>query len=191
MSVVPATTVFDSLLFRDAFGTERMRAVFSDIALLTRYTEGEIALAQAEAQVAAANANIENIDAQISGHLIQISSRIQGQVGKVYVAENQVVKKGDPIADLDPRDYEVAVENAKAALASAQANAAAAGVAVPLITVNTGANLTSAMGDSPMSLKRLSDLSAAALSGAYQVDAGTVSDSIIRHSLQAGAANYL
>jgi membrane fusion protein (multidrug efflux system) len=83
-------------------------------------------------------------DAQISGHLIQVSSRIQGQVGKVYVVENQVVKKGDPIADLDPRDFEVAVENAKAALASAQANAAAAGVAVPLITVNTGSNLSSA-----------------------------------------------
>ena len=83
-------------------------------------------------------------DAQISGHLIQVSSRIQGQVTKVYVAENQVVKKGDSIADLDPRDFEVAVQNAKAALASAQANAAAAGVAVPLITVNTGSNLTSA-----------------------------------------------
>src|SRR6266566_3273020 len=50
MSVVPATTVFDSLLFRDAFGTARMRAVFSDIALLTRYTEAEIALAQAQAR---------------------------------------------------------------------------------------------------------------------------------------------
>jgi len=83
-------------------------------------------------------------DAQISGHLIQVSSRITGQVSKVYVSENQVVTKGAPIADLDPRDYEVAVENAKAALASAQANAAAAGVAVPLLTENTGANLTSA-----------------------------------------------
>jgi hypothetical protein len=56
---------------------------------------------------------------------------------------------------------------------------------------NLGANLTSAMGDSPMYLKRLSDLSTAALSGAYQVEAGTVSDSIIRHSLQVGGANYL
>jgi membrane fusion protein (multidrug efflux system) len=83
-------------------------------------------------------------DAQVSGHLIQISSRIQGQVHKVDVEENQVVKAGDLIAELDPRDYEVAVENAKAALASAQANAAALGVAVPLLTVNTGSNLTSA-----------------------------------------------
>jgi len=86
-------------------------------------------------------------DAQVSGHLIQISSRIQGQVIKVYVDENQKVKAGDPIADLDPRDYQVAVENAKAALASAQANAAVANVAVPLITINTGSSLTSASAD--------------------------------------------
>jgi membrane fusion protein (multidrug efflux system) len=83
-------------------------------------------------------------DAQVSGHLIQVSSRIQGQVRKVDVEENQIVKAGDVIAELDPRDYEVAVENAKAALASAQANAAAANVEVPLITINTGSNLSSA-----------------------------------------------
>ncbi len=83
-------------------------------------------------------------DAQVSGHLIQVSARIQGQVRKVFVDENQVVKAGDTIAELDPRDYEVALENAKAALASAQANAAAANVNVPLTTVNTGANLSSA-----------------------------------------------
>ena len=61
-------------------------------------------------------------DAQINGHLIQISSRIAGQVLKVDVDENQVVKAGDEIAELDPRDFQVAVENAEAALASAQAN---------------------------------------------------------------------
>jgi membrane fusion protein (multidrug efflux system) len=86
-------------------------------------------------------------DAQVNGHLIQVSSRIGGQVAKVYVDENQVVKAGDPIADLDPADYKVAVENAEAALASAQANAAAANVAVPLTTVNTGSNLRSADAD--------------------------------------------
>jgi membrane fusion protein (multidrug efflux system) len=83
-------------------------------------------------------------DAQINGHLIQISSRISGQVQKVWVDENQQVKKGDPIVDLDPRDLQVAVENAKAALASAEANALAANVAVPLATINTGSALTSA-----------------------------------------------
>jgi membrane fusion protein (multidrug efflux system) len=83
-------------------------------------------------------------DAQVNGHLIQVSARIAGQVAKVYVDENQVVKAGDVIAELDPSDYKVAVENAEAALASAQANAAAASVNVPITTVNTGSNLSAA-----------------------------------------------
>ena len=86
-------------------------------------------------------------DAQVNGHLIQVSARIAGQVAKVYVDENQVVKAGDTIAELDPADYQVAVENAEAALASAQANAAAANVNVPITTVNTGSNLRSANAD--------------------------------------------
>jgi membrane fusion protein (multidrug efflux system) len=86
-------------------------------------------------------------DAQVNGHLIQVSARINGQVMKVDVDENQVVKQGDVIAELDPRDYQVAVENAEAALASAQANAAAANVNVPITSVNTGSNLTSAGAD--------------------------------------------
>jgi membrane fusion protein (multidrug efflux system) len=83
-------------------------------------------------------------DAQVNGHLIQVSARISGQVAKVYVDENQMVKAGDVIAELDPADYQVAVENAEAALSSAQANAAAADVNVPITTVNTGSNLSSA-----------------------------------------------
>ena len=83
-------------------------------------------------------------DAQINGHLIQVSARVAGQVAKVYVDENQVVKAGDVIAELDPSDYKVAVENAEAALASAEANAAAANVNVPITAINTGSNLSSA-----------------------------------------------
>ena len=83
-------------------------------------------------------------DAQINGHMIQVSARIAGQVAKVYVDDNQQVKAGDVIAELDPSDYKVAVENAEAALASAQANAEAANVNVPITTVNTGSTLRSA-----------------------------------------------
>ncbi len=86
-------------------------------------------------------------DAQVNGHLIQVSARIAGQVIKVDVEENQVVKAGDLIAELDPSDYQVAVENAEAALASAKANAAAANVNVPITTINTGSNLSSAGAD--------------------------------------------
>ncbi len=86
-------------------------------------------------------------DAQINGHLIQISSRIAGQVIHVNVDENQYVTRGTVIAELDPRDFEVAVENSQAALASAEAAAQAAKVNVPITTVNTGSNLRSAGAD--------------------------------------------
>jgi membrane fusion protein (multidrug efflux system) len=86
-------------------------------------------------------------DAQISGHLIQVSARINGQVIKVNVDENQFVTKGTVIAELDPADYQVAVENAEAGLASAKAAAVAARVNVPITSVNTGSNLRSASAD--------------------------------------------
>jgi membrane fusion protein (multidrug efflux system) len=86
-------------------------------------------------------------DAQVNGHLIQISSRINGQVFKVDVEENQQVNKGDVIAELDPRDFQVAVESAQAELDSAKAAAAAANVNVPITTVNTGTSLSSAGAD--------------------------------------------
>jgi membrane fusion protein (multidrug efflux system) len=86
-------------------------------------------------------------DAQVNGHLIQVSARISGQVVKVDVEENQQVAKGALIAELDPSDYQVAVENAQAALDSAKAFAEAAGVNVPITQINTGSNLTSANAD--------------------------------------------
>jgi len=50
-------------------------------------------------------------DAQINGHLIQVSARISGQVINVAVEENKKVNKGDLIVELDLRDFQVAVEN--------------------------------------------------------------------------------
>ena len=86
-------------------------------------------------------------DAQISGHLIQISTRINGTVVKINVDENQYIPKGTVIAELDPSDYQVAVENAEAAVASAKAAADAAKVNVPITSVNTSSNLHSAGAD--------------------------------------------
>ena len=86
-------------------------------------------------------------DAQINGHLIQISTRISGQVIQVKVDENQYVEKGAVIAELDPADYKVALENAEASLASAKAAAVAAGVNVPITSINTGSTLRSSSAD--------------------------------------------
>ena len=60
-------------------------------------------------------------DAQIDGHIAPISSRVSGTVLRVYVENTQFVKAGQPLADIDPRDFQVAVEKARGDLAQAQA----------------------------------------------------------------------
>jgi membrane fusion protein, multidrug efflux system len=65
-------------------------------------------------------------DAEIDGHLDPISTRINETVIHVYVENTYHVKKGQPLVDLDPRDYQVAVENAAANLAEAQQGVRAA-----------------------------------------------------------------
>ena len=64
-------------------------------------------------------------DASIDGHTVVMSPKISGYVKKIYVKDNQVVKAGDVIMEIDPKDYELQVENARAALAAAQAAMAA------------------------------------------------------------------
>jgi hypothetical protein len=54
---------------------------------------------------------------------------------------------------------------------------------------NLSAHLTASLGGSAAHLQKLSSLASGALNGGYQVDAGVVSDSIIRHSLQFGGTN--
>jgi membrane fusion protein, multidrug efflux system len=60
-------------------------------------------------------------DAQVDGHIAAISSRINGTIAHVYVKNTQTVAKGQLLADIDPRDYQVAVESARASLAQAKA----------------------------------------------------------------------
>jgi membrane fusion protein, multidrug efflux system len=56
-------------------------------------------------------------DAYITVHYANIAPRIPGQIATVPVDDNQVVKAGQVLATLDPRDYETAVASAEAALA--------------------------------------------------------------------------
>ncbi len=76
-------------------------------------------------------------DAQVDGDLYQVSSRVTGQVTKVYIDDNQPVQAGQAIAEIDPKDYQVALEQAQANLASSQASAIQATVNVPITNINT------------------------------------------------------
>src|SRR6202167_1453411 len=64
-------------------------------------------------------------DAQINGHLNAIASRVAGTVKAVYVENDQPVKAGQPLVDLDPSDYEVLVAQARAGYEQAVAQSAA------------------------------------------------------------------
>lgn len=86
-------------------------------------------------------------DAQVDGDLYQISSRITGQVIKVYVEDNQKVEAGAPIADIDPKDYQVALEQAQATLASAQAAFTQADVNVPITSITTHTTISTTGSD--------------------------------------------
>jgi membrane fusion protein, multidrug efflux system len=60
-------------------------------------------------------------DAQIDGHIIAVSSRINGTIAHVYVIDTQKVRAEQLLADIDPDDYVVAVESARARLAQTEA----------------------------------------------------------------------
>src|SRR5260370_13139998 len=67
-------------------------------------------------------------DAQIDGHITPIASKIYGKVANVLIDDNQAVKAGQPLVKIDPRDYQAAVDQAKAALELAEGEARSAGV---------------------------------------------------------------
>src|SRR5262245_2274268 len=86
-------------------------------------------------------------DAQIDGYIYPVSARITGYVTRVTVDNNQYVDAGTVLAQLDPKDYEVAVANARATFANDQASAAAQGVNVPITSVSTSSTLSTAEAD--------------------------------------------
>lgn len=59
-------------------------------------------------------------DAFVDGYVTIVSSRVPGQVARLLVTDNQRVQEGDVLVELDPRDYETSLANAKADLATAQ-----------------------------------------------------------------------
>ncbi len=86
-------------------------------------------------------------DAQVDGHVNSISTRISGHVIKLNVQDNQYVEAGTVLVELDPADYQVASDRAKADFESAQATAAAAGVDVPITSVSTTSQVSASEAD--------------------------------------------
>jgi membrane fusion protein (multidrug efflux system) len=86
-------------------------------------------------------------DGQVDVHLYPVSPRISGYVTKVNVNDNQYVHQGDVLVEIDPKDYEIAVAKARADLANAEATAKSLNITVPITSINTSSQLTSAVSD--------------------------------------------
>ena len=86
-------------------------------------------------------------DAQVDGHVNSVSARVSGHVIKLNVQDNQYVQAGTVLVEIDPADYQVAYERAKADFEDAQAAAVAAGVNVPITSVNTTSQVSATEAD--------------------------------------------
>ena len=85
-------------------------------------------------------------DAQVDAHITPIASRVGGTVLHVPVEPNQEVEAGAVLVEIDKRDYEVALERARAELADAEAAAVAAKASVPITSTTASSNVTTARG---------------------------------------------
>jgi membrane fusion protein, multidrug efflux system len=89
----------------------------------------------------------ETDDAQVDGSISNISPRITGTVSAVYVVENQLVKEGEALADIDPVDLQIAVDEARAQVEQAQALLEAEDPSVPITQSSNKSALSTAQSD--------------------------------------------
>jgi len=83
-------------------------------------------------------------DAQVDGHITPMASKVYGRVAQVLVDDNQAVKAGQVLVKIDPRDYQAALDQAKASLALAESEARSAGVDVPRTRENVASGNSNA-----------------------------------------------
>ncbi len=83
-------------------------------------------------------------DAQVDAHIYSITARVSGTVTSVNFEENDQIKAAQLLVQLDPRDYQVALQRAQADLADAQANARAASTGVPITSTTSTSGISTA-----------------------------------------------
>ncbi|NNB84188.1 HlyD family secretion protein [Corallococcus exiguus] len=83
-------------------------------------------------------------DAQVEGRIANVSPRVAGQVARVLVHDNQAVKAGDVVVELDHADLDARLEVARADVMSAEAQLSNAQAQLTLTEANAGANLRQA-----------------------------------------------
>jgi membrane fusion protein, multidrug efflux system len=108
---------------RDRLGKRFKRTIFGICLVFVAAAVGLYLYAQAAS-------NESTDDAFIAAHTIEVAPKIAGRVDSVLVRDNQLVKKGDLLVQIDPRDYDAQLAQKQAALDSVKAEATSAQAAV-------------------------------------------------------------
>jgi len=90
-------------------------------------------------------------DAQVDGYITTVAPRVSGDVVKLWVDDNQEIRAGDPLVDIDPRDYQAAYDQAKAAYEVALAEAQSAKVNISLARDTTASTMEGSTDESLVS----------------------------------------
>jgi len=122
-------------------------------------------------------------DARIEGHIDPVSARVGGHVIAVNFEDNQYVRAGTVLVQIDPRDYQVALGRAQADLANARAAAQAAQTSVPILTTTTGSQTATAQAG-------VDQARAALTASEKDVDAAQAKVNAARANLNEAQANY-
>ncbi len=115
-------------------------------------------------------------DAQVEGRVVSISPRVSGQVDKVLVIDNQHVKQGDLLVQLDTRDLDAKLAAARADVESAKANLASAQVNLRLTQANSEASLRQARGGLTQASSGVQATRSALAQARAEVDAAEAAD---------------
>lgn len=129
-------------------------------------------------------------DAYVTGNVHPISSRINGTVAQVLVDDNQEVGKGQVIAKLDPRDYQVQLQQSQAALEAAQRQANAAQSNINFASSNTKGNIAQAQGNVSTAQAAIATAQAAVKEAQAGIPAATAAVTEADANLQKLQADY-
>lgn len=129
-------------------------------------------------------------NATVTGNIHQVSTRIPGTVVAVPVADNQHVNRGQLLVELDPRDYQVKVQQAQAALEAAQRQANVAQANIAVVEKNAQAQTTQAGGDIDAAVAAISTAKAAVTEAQSGVPAAQAQLAQAEATLQQTQADY-
>ena len=100
-------------------------------------------------------------DAQVAADVVPIAARVPGQIDNVYVRENQLVHKGELLADIDPRDAQARMAQAQGDLETAKAQAASADARLQIVQASAKGGLQMAEAGVEISREQVDTLASA------------------------------